>query len=107
SRPRSSARSVGTGSQPQAGLTPCRPNPRGPRPDPHEMIVRLSAVGGRRLAIALLALLSPLLASAAARAADPLGFQIQVPPGGLLVHEYEGQAVITVTRSRAESGFGA
>src|SRR5437764_2985796 len=71
------------------------------------MIVRLSAVGGRRLAIALLALLFPLLASAAARAADPLGFQIQVPPGGLLVHEYEGQAVITVTRSRAESGFGA
>jgi endoglucanase len=71
------------------------------------MIVRLFAAGGRRLAIALLALLFPLLASASARADDPLGFEIQVPPGGLFVHENEGQAVITVTRSPAESGFGA
>ena len=56
------------------------------------MIVRLFAAGGRRLAIALLALLFPLLTSAAARADDPLGFQIEVPSGGLLVHEADGQA---------------
>src|SRR5437588_3805775 len=107
-RPRSSARSVGTASEPQAGLMPCRLTHSGPRPNPtHKMIVRLFAVGGRRLAIALLALLFPLLASASARAADPLGFQIEVPPGGLFVHEDDGQAVITVTRSPAKSGLTA
>jgi endoglucanase len=49
----------------------------------------------------------PSLASAAARAVDPLGFQIQVPEGGLFVHENAGQAVITVTRDQLESGFAA
>src|SRR5438270_8091092 len=71
------------------------------------MIVHLFAAGGRRLALALLALAFPLTATAGARADDPLGFQIQAPPGGVFVHENEGQAVITVTRSAAESGFGA
>src|SRR5205807_4930104 len=80
--PRPSARSVGTASEPQVRLMSCRRTPSGPRPDPtHKMIVRLFAAGGRRLAIALLALLFPLLTSAAARADDPLGFQIEVPPG--------------------------
>jgi endoglucanase len=71
------------------------------------MTVRACAVGGRRLAIAVLTLLIWLLASSSARAEDPNGFQIQVPPGGLFTHENAGQAVITVTRSPAESGFAA
>ena len=55
-------------------------------------------------------LLLPLIACAGARAGaniDPLGFQIQVPDGGLVVHENAGQAVITVTRDRLESLFAA
>ena len=43
----------------------------------------------------------------AASAEDPLGFQIQVPDGGLVVHENAGQATITVTRDRLESGMAA
>ncbi len=39
--------------------------------------------------------------------ADPLGFQIQVPPGGLAVHENAGQATVTVTRDLLESGMPA
>lgn len=64
----------------------------------------------RRCAPALLGLLLPLIACAGARAGaniDPLGFQIQVPDGGLVVHENAGQAVITVTRDRLESLFAA
>ena len=62
----------------------------------------------RTLAIALAGLLVPLLTTATARAyVDPSGFQIQVPSGGLFVHEDAGQAVITVTRSPVEAGFSA
>ena len=63
----------------------------------------------RRLAIAVgAALLLPgalLLStsSASGRAVDPLGFQIEVPSGGLVVNENAGQAVVTVTRSATES----
>ncbi len=39
--------------------------------------------------------------------ADPLGFQIQVPAGGLAVHENAGQAIITVTRDPLESAMPA
>jgi len=41
--------------------------------------------------------------AAPAAPSDPLGFQIVVPPGGLIVHENAGQAVITVERSQAEA----
>jgi endoglucanase len=63
----------------------------------------------RRVAIAFgAALLLPaaLLVStesASGRAVDPLGFQIEVPSGGLVVNENAGQGVVTVTRSGAES----
>jgi endoglucanase len=53
-----------------------------------------------------LALGAGLLPSAAS-ASDPLGFQIQVPPGGLVVHENAGQATVTVTRDPLESGMAA
>lgn len=43
------------------------------------------------------------LLPAVAHADDPLGFQIDVPPGGLVVHENAGVATITVTRDPAES----
>ena len=66
------------------------------------------AYSARRLALGIVGLLVPLLACASAGAAvDPLGFQIQVPSGGLVVHEDAGSAVITVTRDRAESAMGA
>jgi endoglucanase len=63
----------------------------------------------RRLSIALFTgLLVQLLTCVGAQAAvDPLGFQLQVPAGGLFVHEDAGAAVITVTRSPDESGFSA
>jgi endoglucanase len=47
------------------------------------------------------------LLPATASASDPLGFQIQVPSGGLVVHEDAGQATITVTRDPLESGMAA
>ncbi len=50
----------------------------------------------------LVALLLP-----GAAAADPLGFQIQVPAGGLVVHENAGQASVTVARDPLESGMAA
>ncbi len=64
---------------------------------------------GRRLALAVACLLVSLLGCASARAAavDPLGFQIQVPPGAIQVHENAGSAVITVTRDPIESVVGA
>jgi endoglucanase len=64
---------------------------------------------GRRPALAVACLLVSLVACASARAAivDPLGFQIQVPPGGIQVHENAGSAVITVTRDPIESVAGA
>ena len=47
-------------------------------------------------------------AASAARAVDPLGgFEIQVPAGGLVVHENAGSAVVTVTRPVQESAFAA
>src|SRR5437764_146167 len=48
-----------------------------------------------------------LVGSASAAPDDPLGFQLQVPPGGLVVHENAGKAVITVTRGPARSLEGA
>jgi endoglucanase len=42
-----------------------------------------------------------------AEADDPLGFQIQVPSGGLVVHENAGQAAVTITRDRLESSMPA
>ena len=58
--------------------------------------------------LGLAVLLLPLLACTAAQAAvDPLGFQVQVPSGGLVVHENAGQAVVTVTRGSLESSFAA
>jgi endoglucanase len=58
-----------------------------------------------RLALATVGVLVPLqiAGSAQAAAVDPLGFQIQVPSGGIVVHENAGAAVITVTRSPLES----
>ncbi len=44
------------------------------------------------------------VAPTASRADDPLGFQIQVPAGGLVVHENAGQATVTVTRDPREAG---
>ena len=60
-------------------------------------------------ALALIGAPFPATASAsAARAVDPLGFQIQVPAGGLTVDENAGQAVITVdAQPGAESSAGA
>ena len=60
---------------------------------------RLSVALAGALAIAAAAL--PATSSAAERAVDPLGFQIQVPAGGLVVNENAGDAVITVTRGIA------
>jgi endoglucanase len=71
-------------------------------------------VACRRLTIALAGVLAlagallPSAASAATRAVDPLGgFEIQVPAGGLIVHENAGSAVVTVTRPLPESAFAA
>jgi len=63
----------------------------------------------RRASLLLTVAIVSLAASSGAQAAsfDPLGFQIAVPDGGLTVHESAGQAVVTVTRSPAESLFGA
>ena len=63
----------------------------------------------RTLFIALLGVMAMAVAlvPAAARADDPLGFQIQVPAGGLVVHENAGAATITVTRDPLESGMPA
>jgi endoglucanase len=74
--------------------------------------VRTAAlVAGARLAVLAVGVIAaPLLIAAPARAQapfDPFGFQIQVPSGGLVVHENAGSAVITVTRSQAESLIGA
>jgi endoglucanase len=55
----------------------------------------LACAGALGLALAL--------APAAARANDPVGFQIQVPLGGLVVHEDAGAATIVVARDPAES----
>ena len=62
----------------------------------------------RRLTVALAAALvaaGTLVATAPAASGvvDPLGFQIQVPDGGVVVNENAGNAVITVTRSAVES----
>ena len=62
------------------------------------------------LAAALVGLLSLLSLAATAQAQaplDPLGFQIQVPAGGIVVHESAGSAVITVTRDPLEAVAGA
>jgi endoglucanase len=58
-----------------------------------------------KLGLAMLGVLLPLQLAATAQAApsDPLGFQIQVPSGGIVVHENAGPAVITVTRDPIES----
>ena len=58
-----------------------------------------------KIAFAAIGLLVPLQLLPAARAAqfDPLGFQIQVPAGGIAVHENAGAAVISVTRDPIES----
>jgi endoglucanase len=56
--------------------------------------------------VGVLALAGALFA-APASADDPLGFQLQVPSGGLVVHENAGQATITVTRDRLESSMPA
>jgi endoglucanase len=63
----------------------------------------------RRLIPALTGLLTltGALVAGPAAANDPLGFQIQVPSGGLVVHENAGQATITVTRDRLESAMPA
>jgi endoglucanase len=58
-------------------------------------------------ALLLTGALLPSVGSAASRAIDPLGFQIQVPAGGLTVHENASQALVTVTRDPAESLFPA
>jgi endoglucanase len=58
-------------------------------------------------ALALVVALLPATATAAPRAVDPLGFQIQVPDGGLTVNENAGQAVVTVTRPSATALDGA
>ena len=62
-----------------------------------------------RLLVALLGAfaLAAALLPAAGRADDPLGFQIVVPPGGLVVHENAGSATITVSRDSRESGMAA
>jgi endoglucanase len=58
------------------------------------------------LILALAALFLPMLGAPSARAAvDPLGFQIQVPAAGLVVHEQAGQALITVARDSRESSL--
>lgn len=61
-----------------------------------------------KLALAAVGVLVPLQLAASAQAApaDPLGFQIQVPPGGIVAHENGGAAVITVTRDRLEALTG-
>jgi len=58
-----------------------------------------------KIAFAAIGLLVPLQLLPAAGAAqfDPLGFQIQVPAGGIAVHENAGTAVISVTRDPIES----
>ncbi|HEY2159977.1 MAG TPA: glycoside hydrolase family 6 protein [Solirubrobacteraceae bacterium] len=58
-----------------------------------------------KLALAATAAVVPLTLAGSAQAApaDPLGFQIQVPEGGLVVHENAGAIQITVTRDRLES----
>ncbi len=68
---------------------------------PHPTLRRrlIAVLGACGLAMALL--------PAAGRAEDPLGFQIEVPPGGLVVHENAGAATITVTRDPLESGMPA
>src|SRR5205807_10043495 len=62
-------------------------------------------IRGLRLALLCLGALVPLLITGSAQAApsDPLGFQIQVPAGGIVVHENAGAAEITVTRDQLES----
>ena len=59
--------------------------------------------------IAMLAVmvLAAAVAPSASRANDPFGFQIEVPAGGLSVHESTGRALITVFRAARESGAGA
>ncbi len=58
-----------------------------------------------RFVLAALGVLVPfqLAGSAQAATGDPLGFQLQVPPGGIIVHENAGAAVITVTRDPLEA----
>jgi endoglucanase len=63
-----------------------------------------------KLVLGAAVVLAPVLVAAPAPAAprfDPLGFHIQIPAGGLAVHENAGSAVITVTRDAAESLFPA
>jgi endoglucanase len=62
-----------------------------------------------KLALAVVAACVPLQLAAGAQAAplDPQGFQIQVPPGGIVAHANAGSAVITVTRDLLESLAGA
>jgi endoglucanase len=58
------------------------------------------------LALATVGALVPLALASSAQAAapaDPLGFQFQVPAGGIVVHENAGAAVITVIRDPLES----
>ena len=57
-------------------------------------------------ALALIAVMAP-AAPSTSRASDPSGFQIQVPPGGLVVHESNRRAMITVFRARSESSAPA
>src|SRR5436305_293959 len=63
----------------------------------------------RTTAIVLASAALPLAASSGAQAAslDPLGFQIEVPSGGISVQENAGQAVVTVQRSELASLTGA
>ena len=58
-----------------------------------------------KFALATVGVLAPLQLADAAQAApaDPLGFQIQVPAGGIVVHENAGAATITVTRDPLEA----
>ena len=61
-----------------------------------------------RVALAVTGVAASLVLAGSAQAAfDPLGFQIQVPAGGIVVHENAGSAVITVTRDPLESVNGA
>ena len=62
-----------------------------------------------KLALAVATACLPLSLAAAAQAAplDPLGFQIQIPAGGIVVNASAGSAVITVTRDPLESLHGA
>jgi endoglucanase len=62
---------------------------------------------GFAAAFAVGASLLPAGAAAAAPGGDPLGFQIAVPAGGLVVHENAGQAVVTVTRDPVRSAMPA